>query len=216
MSTWPKGLTFLEPKSTPHEVGGKKLNFYPMSIGLAFKLKSIGKPLGAALSVLFTNDKNDAGTKIRLVANEHGTQDSEQIGEPISPELAALRLKQKSDAISNLIDAITADSTQELLGTVIMDSLRDQFKDSRPSTEEFVTNVHMPQLVEMLIGVAKANKGVFGPLTGEFETALDKARKAVGDKLGATSPAVSNSPSAQVSNVASPEIPATTSDSTSG
>lgn len=184
MSTLPPGLTFLEPKAIEHKVGDQKLKFYPMSIGTAFKLKSVGKSLSLLLSVLFTSDKNDAGTKIRLFGNDAGGQDSEQIGEPIMPELAALRLKQKADSINSFFDTLTSDETQGIFALIVMDSLRDQFpKEGRPSAAAFMEGVYLPMLPDLLMGVAKANQGVFGPLADEFGAAMGKARTAMREKL---------------------------------
>ena len=195
MSSYPQSMAFLEPKFETHSVQGVPVKFYPMSLGLAFKLKAIAQPLSKLFAILLRTDKNDAGTKIRLFNNEHGNPDSEQIGEAISPELASVRHQQTSQAIDEFFQSITSDTAKEVLALICMDSMREVFPpQNRLSVEDFSAKIHVPQLVEILAGVAKANKGVFGPLTAEFEAALSKTRQVVAERLGATQTAENSDP----------------------
>lgn len=199
--TWKDRCSFLSGATpTPHVVNGQTLNFYPVSVGALFSLKEAAKKVGAALAVLFASDKNDAGTTERLFAADLKDQDGRPLldekGKPfldrevviqaVSPELVALRLDKSSNAVSTIVAAFTEDSELTNLGRLVMDSLVETFPRgdaSNPPPLEFVKTLSAESLVACLIGVAKANKGMFGPLGDRVGGLVAKLNEALTAKM---------------------------------
>lgn len=185
MSEWKKGLTFLTPTYEESKVGDQSLRFYPVSVGLAFKLRGIGKGLMKALTVLFSSTATDVLTKDKTSTNKEGFIIREVTIEALKPDMAEYRNAQKSKAIDEAIDALLSPDSTDVIAELIMDSLREKFKpgDPRPNATEFMQSVPLPALTQLLWGVAKANKDVLGPLAskaGEISASLEQA---VNEKL---------------------------------
>lgn len=187
-------LPFLISKPSPHRVGdgedAKTLNFYAVSVGTMFALKEPAKLIGKALAVLFSSDSKDVGSMQRNWASEvaPGVMESEIMIEAIKPELASLRLNSKRDAVMDIISALADDNNLKNIGELILDSLRDDFprgSDHRPPPITFAKELPMPVLMQMLMGVAKANKGVFGPLGEKIAAMKDQINNVVEKTIAA-------------------------------
>lgn len=169
-ASWKSKFTFLTPNCVSHTIGEKEYKFYPISVGLAFKLRSVAKPLTKALTTLLGDTKEDTGSIQRVVANAQGTSDQEIVIEPISADLARLRHEQRQKAVEELVEALTAEANLEIVGDILVDSLREDFPPgdkSNPTGKQFMAEITLPNVPDLLIGVAKANKGVFGPLVSK-------------------------------------------------
>lgn len=190
MSKWEEKFAFIPPKPHQHMVGGQPFNFYPASVGCLFQLKSVAKPISKSLAVLFAKKDNDNGTVERRFASAEvkGSIDQEIIVDAVKPELLKLRLEQEAKAIEGLFEAISANETQDVLGTLIMDSLQEMFPrggSDNPPPQEFMRSklMNAERLVQFLVGVAKANKGMFGPLGDRVEDAFKVVSSALDQKL---------------------------------
>lgn len=174
---WRNRAAFLSKTSCQtSDVLGVPTNFYPVSISLMFTLRDAAKPIASALAALFQKTERDAGYVMQNKPDGGGTETTSL---PVSPELAKLRYDQTHRAATEMIDAIFKPETQKIVGTIIVDSLRDVF--DRPYTSEDVTDFlaepgTLPALPDLLIGLAKANKGVFGPLVGLLDGKVDNPK----------------------------------------
>lgn len=180
--TWKEKLSCFSPNFIVHEVGDQELHFYPISVGLAFKLRVIGKPLAKSLSVLFGNKDQDHGTKDITVHNEYGSEDRQIIIEPITEGLAKMRHDQRTESIERLVESLTDDKNAAVVGEIIMDSLREVFVkgEPKPAPSEFITGLPLPAMGAMIMGLVKANKEVFGPLTEQVAAAASAAVSRIG------------------------------------
>ena len=208
--TWKDKLTFLEPEGIEHEVIGQQIMFYPVSLGTLFEIKVIGAPLAKALAVLFDDNGRDYGTVSRNFHTADGQHmDSELIVEPRTVEMATLRVKQRSESIEALTDALLDDKAKKAVGKIIVESMKDHFdKDQVPPPIEFMNQIPATSIVDFLTGVAKANKGVLGPLadslTGLWAKAKMKMDQALSDEPAMQS--VDSSPTEDTSSE-KPEVP---------
>lgn len=181
-SNWRDKFAFLTPRFVEHVVGAgesaKTFRFYPIGMRLAFRLKTVGKPLAKALGILFGKNHNDTKQIQRsFVVPETKEQGQETILEGIGIELARYRDERREKAIAELIDTLGEESNQKLIGEIIMDSLRDDCP-RRPSADDltdFMASLTVPMLGEMLLGVAKANFDLSGDLAGKLRAAVQKA-----------------------------------------
>ncbi len=186
---WKDVMTFLESEGIEHIVMGETLMFHPVSMGTLLEIRSIGKPLAKAIGTLFADKTRDYGSVNRTVMQEGGKgADTEMIIEPIGIDLAKLRSTQKEESIEGMIESLTSDDSKKALGKIIMESVKqsEKFKDvEMPSPLEFMNSIPANSIVEFLTGVAKANKGVLGPLadtlTGLWAKAQTKIQKALSD-----------------------------------
>lgn len=170
---WKEKLSFVSPQGEDHEVApGVVLTFYPVSVAAAFKLRKAGKLLVKALSYFFADNGRDSDTIIRKIKSPD-TESSEENYLAPKVELAKLRQEQKDKAIEDLIDAITEPENMAMVGLLIMDSLRDVFprdkKREWPPGSEFIESMEVTQIVPYIVGLAKANKKVLGPLADRLD-----------------------------------------------
>ena len=187
--SWKDIISFLTPVEVTHEVNGEMLTFRPVSMGTLFEVKTIGAPLVKALKVLFDKHDRDFGSVYRSMTNESGkTADTENIIEPISVEMAKLRSTQQEESIENLIEALLSDNAKKLIGKIIIESIKTSEKFEgveMPPPGEFMNSIPTTSIVDFLTGVAKANKGVLGPLedslTDLWATVQTKIKTAVNE-----------------------------------
>ena len=199
MSEWKSKLNFGEPTHVEHKVGEATVKFYPVSVGMMFKLRRAAKPIAKAISVLTSGGGKDTGNIFREVGEpvmldgkplklkdgqggDRIVRDNETIAEAITPELAETRTRQRSEAIEDLIGALTDDENVKIIAEIIMDSMRMEGND-RPPASEFINQIELPILGELLMGVGKANKGVFGPLADKLSPAFTQAQGAIKARL---------------------------------
>lgn len=217
--SWKEQLNFGEPTYTDHEVGDgdnkRVMQFYPVSVGMMFKLRRAAKPLAKAFATLTSGGRSDnsqvyreigdpaVDEKGRPLKTEDGEfiRDTETIREAVSVELAKLRVDQRTQATEDLISALTDDENLDVVVRMIGDSLR--IKDMPPS-KEFMEHVTAPVFAQMLVGVAKANKGVLGPLGEKLGDLLkgesvEEAKETLRDNLQLT-PKDSGEPSQRPSS----------------
>lgn len=161
-----KVLSFLTPQSIEAQVGGETLKFFPISAPLLFTLQGFAKPFAQSLTALFTG-VGHTRNHIERVKGDGDNYEKETIDSSSDPKLAELRLASRTKAIGDLCLALTDPSNKEILGKIIMDSLREQFT-VRPiqaqAAKEFMDQVDVVALKQLLMGVGEANKAVLGPL----------------------------------------------------
>lgn len=156
--------TFLIPSGITHEVNGHNLVFYPITLAMTTKLKQIGGDLAEALTTIFTSNQNDVTQVV--------SQD-ETVISAIDPKLAEMRSNEKARAMRKAVETLLDSKNAEVVGAVLIDSLRDMFPDRKkaPPPAEFIAHLSLPHLGEMVVGLLKANAGVLGPLEGRAREA---------------------------------------------
>lgn len=166
MSDWKQQFTFLasEDAGIESEVQGQTMRFKPASLSLLLKLKDMSGPISKLLAVLFTNKGQDTGHVDRC-ETEAGI--TESIQEAISPKLAEIRHQKMEEALAEVTTLVTGPEVQELLGSLILDSVKDNlFKEGAkpPPPKEFMSQIPAIAIPDFLKGVWLANRGFFGPL----------------------------------------------------
>mgnify|MGYP000935049053 CR=1 FL=1 len=174
--------SFLTPTHIEHEVGGKILRFRAVSIKTAFSVRQIAVPLAKALTTLFASNSNDFGSIERVIPDGEKFMREVQV-QAVSPEMAKLRDTMSGSAVESLVTSLTSDGSLNAIAEVILDSLQDEESFGPSTVEEFLSEVPLPLLPSMLVGVAKANKGVFGPLADQVEEVLGKVREKIVAKV---------------------------------
>lgn len=201
MAPWKDKLAFLgKARFVTHEVEGDTYNFYRVSAGALFALREAAKVIGGAFAVLMDSTARDSGSTVTsFVAGESVPAGQTTACQAATPEVIKLRLDSKSKAVRDIIDAITDQKNVNVFAQLVIDSLAETFpRDAKdnPTPDQFMKEVDPSALVGMVIGVAKANKGMFGPL-GEMLGGLTKTlQDAISVKLApfAASPAPSPAP----------------------
>jgi hypothetical protein len=195
-------FSFLDARKVSHRVGDQDMDFYPVSLGVMIELRETAKLIGKAVAVLWSPTAGDSGTIERVFASDtqKGVMDREVIVEAVRPETVKLRAEIKQKAVGDIIDGLMAPENVGNFGKLLMDSLRSMFPPGHPdnpSPGEFIRALDMPTIVEMTIGAAKANKGMFGPLVERIASMKDAILKGIEDKITAAGakPPASPSPS---------------------
>jgi len=194
---------FLSPDYVEAKVNGRSLRFYSISIRGAFKIRVLGKSLAATIATLFGGIGREATLTRRDFKNDlTGEVGSEVVAAAIDPKLAEIKLKARQQAIETLIDSLLDEKNADVIGGLLMDSLRDEF--TRPiqpdDVKAFIAGLDTKTLMEMLAGLSEANKDQFGPLASRLfaiqgETLADvKGPTPEESELGATSGSAPSSP----------------------
>ena len=169
--------SFLEPAYVMHEVNGHVVRFYATSVGMIFKLKGLVGPLSHALAVLFSRNDTDTATKFMKDTTNGIPQGEVHEVEAIDPKLAGQRAIERQRALQQLVEAVCNKQNGLVLAEVILDSIRE--REDPPAQQkqiaEFLQQLTVPITKELLMGVAKANQDVFGPLGERVRTAVDRA-----------------------------------------
>ena len=131
--SWKDKLTFLEPDGVEHTIEGTAVMFYPVRLGTLFEIKVIGAPLAKALAVLFDDKGRDYGTVSRNFYQPNSGQadqrmDNELIVEPRTPDMAALRAKQREESIEGLIEALLNEKSKAVIGKLIRGTRQGGFQ----------------------------------------------------------------------------------------
>lgn len=160
---------FLTPKIVDHEVNEELLEFFPVSLGVVFQLKDVLRPLAFGLASIMSDTGSDRG--YTTTKDSDGFEQS--VVNPITVDLARYRAEEKQRAILDFMEAFSDKKSRYALGRLIMDSLRNEFprKFEHRDVEEFMDAVDADTMSQLLVGVARANKGVFGPF-GDMLTKL--------------------------------------------
>lgn len=192
--SWKDAFTFLEPDGVIHTVGGEEIEFFPISLGTLFEIKEIAKPLSKALAILFNDKERDYGSINRNFHTPDGEKlDNELIIEPMSVDMAKLRQSQREDSIESLMESLLDTNAQKVVGKLIMESMKNRWADvEKPSSLEFMKVIPAPTIVDFLTGVAKANKGVLGPLAETLTGLWTKVRTKIESAVSETEDEASN------------------------
>lgn len=158
---------FLSAQPIEREVDGQVLKFYPISTRMLFRIQSLAKPIARAIGTLLSPKQNDYGKE---TVETKSPEDAYQIRttlQPISADLARERHGQTLSALDNLVDGLMSESTSVTCALLVMDSLRDTFQRNEitpQGAQSFLADTPATTLMELLAGVAAANKKLFDPL----------------------------------------------------
>lgn len=171
------------------DVGDGKRKFYPLSIRTAFRLRAVGKPLARAFASLFSGVGQETG-RVKRVRSDGGSFEREVVHTAIDPKLAEVKLAARERTMNDLIDAITDPANGEVLAAVVMDSMRDDYprKPSKADIDAFIDRTSIVQAKALLLGVAEANKDVFGPLAARLSASAPNADSPVNDPVASEKP----------------------------
>lgn len=163
--SWKDTLSFFKVAGCPHRVNGVEVIFYPLSTAILLQCESVGKDVVSAFAELFQNTSHDHAATVRKF-----NDGDEVISEAIAPETIRLRSEQRVRAVEKIFNNLSSKKTQELVANIIMDSMKESFPNKRdwPPCDELLGAMPLPVFVDIMFGVAKANKGTFDP----FVTAL--------------------------------------------
>jgi hypothetical protein len=187
-SPWKQRMTFITPRGVAHDVCGRSLMFYPVSVDMLTELRHLAEPLAEAILVLLTRTQSDTGQQVEDVEDKkENVRTRRTTLEGLTVDLAKHRDGQRKAAMLALTNALFDDKARELVGRLIVDSLRDDFsreesQDPRTVTEFVKGGEDWPgldarMLAEFLVGLGKANKEVLGPL------GLDAARELMAKRM---------------------------------
>jgi len=178
-----KVIPFLSMSPIDHKVGDKIMQFWPVSVEAAFKLKDTFKPLAKAVTTLFQSNGSDTGSVQRSLPDENGGTLTEIIVEALTPAMAETRLNQRMAAIDELIEAFTSEKNSEMVGSLILDSIYrgiEEWQNDRklcPPAKTFVKELPLSLYGLLLMGVAMANKDTFGPLASLVGDSMAKLKE---------------------------------------
>jgi len=156
---------------TGDEVNGETLKFYPASLQTAFQVKDILRPLVSGIAQILTDASGDRGH----TSTKQGEFEQIEVN-PISVEVAQFRAREKEKAILDFLDAFTDKKSTMVLGRIIMDSLRDDYprRFEVRDVEVFIDKLDIETFSQFLVGVVKANRGIFGPFGDVVKSAMGR------------------------------------------
>lgn len=181
---------FLTPTFVEHPVGDKVCKFYPVSTRVLFQLRGLAKPIAKGIAALLTSSQNDFGRESVEVQGKDGDRQLRTTLQPIAEGLAKVRFEQRASTLDQLVDQLMSDASSTMIASMIVDSMREDFPSRTPTVADltkFVAEVPAEKTLEMLMGVAKANRKLFDPLkerVTEMSVALKGAVQRLHSDLG--------------------------------
>lgn len=168
-----KDFNFMKPEAVDITIGDETIRMFPLSLKATFKLQTIAGPLLEAVTVLVT--RNEGDTRSEVDHDKNGKPSKIRV-DAVSADMAKLRTEQRKAAVRKAAEVLLDPRNAEVLGYILADSLRDDFaRDTQmPEKVEFVEAMPIGVLAQMITGLFKANKKVFGPLAGSAGGLLEK------------------------------------------
>lgn len=162
-----------------HEVAGRKLNFYPISLPMLRKIRPMVGPFVKAMGTIFGSRVLQDVTVItqREPNPETGKEATMTQSIPLDQKVLDGRAAARAKAMTEAVEEVFSDANFNTLAALLMDSLRDDCP-RRPTPEqvqEFADQLDLQLVGEMLAGWWKASARVFGDV-GEQAAAMVKAR----------------------------------------
>lgn len=161
-------VAMYEPKFVESEVGSEQKKFYPVSMKAFFQMRAFATPIAKAISTLLGSNENDQAVK------QHEKIRGEDVDktfetQAILADLARLRSDEKERALEQVCSALMDEKTGWVVVALIQDSMREDFKTTdnpEKAAKEYIKNPSFTVecCLEMLKGVAQANKKLVGPL----------------------------------------------------
>lgn len=176
-------LSFLSDRSVVHQVLGRDLKFYPISVWTVFRLKGISKTIAKTIATLFEGGDGlrSSDSKETVEGGATGAYQRHRKLDAVAPNIFELRHTHKQVAIDDLVDTLMQEQNCFLLADLIIDSLRDEAKELRgmatDQKRKWLEEMGVDALMECLIGMSKANKAVFDPLVKWAQSALASVRR---------------------------------------
>lgn len=164
-------------KGIEKRIGGEEgdaVVFYPLSVGMLFRVKNTCKELAPFLAMCFTDTSKDNDRETISGVKQEGDgvyPVTDVIEKAVAPSIVSQRHQQKEKGIESLLETIFAPDTRDLLADMIIASASDQFTED--SKKELLDECPVPVFIELLAGVFESSAGAFASL-GEFLPRLIK------------------------------------------
>lgn len=188
-------MPFFTPRPVEHEVDGRMHNFYPNRTSVLGKLRGFLKPIFRALSTLSATYDTDIGRESVETRGPDGEYQVRTTLKPIEEKLAKQRQEERLATIDYLVENLASPPALRSLALLITDSMRDDFQKKLTDKEldDFIDETPIDALASCLMGVAKASKEVFGPLTNRVEGAISTLK----ERMASATTQASEQPSEQ-------------------
>lgn len=159
-------VSFISPRYVESEVAGNALKFYPNSIKRLVQLKGMTTTVADALTKLFTRAEGNSEVVEEDLEGEDGFKQHRTVIAAPSIEILQHQAAEKTRLIERLVGLLLDEANHVLLGSIIMDSLRDDCdRNFKPDDAiEFMSSLDAGSFSECMIGVMKANARSLGPL----------------------------------------------------
>ena len=154
-----------EKEPYPHEVAGRTFSFHEVPFRVLCKMRKAIVMLAQSLSVLLHNFDTEIGQH-RSINEKTGLEEITVM--PKAADLSRQHSIAKQESIARLVDAFVDKDNVDALCLLVLHSLRDDFQQpSSADAKEFADKVSVPDLVEFVTGMLKANQRMFAPFAKE-------------------------------------------------
>jgi hypothetical protein len=179
--SWKVTSLFGDRKTVSHTVGGKEIQFGTIRVSTLLALRTIIPEAAKALSMILNPTQGDRKTT-EVNRQKEGGGGFERIVELSETDLSVIRYRAQhnSEAWECLSKLLTSDDCRNVVASMIIESLAYNFEEGAtpPTVEEFLADVDLPEFVDCIIGVFKANKDAFGPFGKAVEGWVGKVASA--------------------------------------
>jgi hypothetical protein len=161
------------PDPIEHEVLGQRVKFWPVSYSTFLYLKNVATPIIQSILTLINGDSKldkDYVSETRTVGGPGDGEEVVQRFSAIKADLAAVRHEQRNKAVQTLTEAIFSEKEGWIFVALCVDCAREVEWPVKDTVVKIAKHVAVSRemtvdvLIEMLVGVAKANKRFLDPL----------------------------------------------------
>lgn len=168
------------PKIAEHVVLGQTIQFRPITVATAFKLKDVMRPLAQSVASLFSAlaevEKAKKSTHRSTKTTEGDTvQEIEDAQVDVRADVEGLRHRQElvQKVIDGFFDCLKEERHLDALCEAIFSSVRKDQPEHFKAAKD-IKELPLPAIVGMVVGTFKANSEVLGPLAPRLEGLVGK------------------------------------------
>lgn len=166
-----KKLSVFKPKHVTHIINDVEFKFYPVRVKaiVSGEMRKVLSPIVEVVQSVMGGPAANVNESFREVTTESSTE----IIKGVSVETLSFMEKFRSDTRERALGVFTSDETRYQIGSILGNSLRDDFPSPKaPEFEDTVKefmdsdNMDLPTFIGFVIGFLKANASVLG-ISGE-------------------------------------------------
>jgi hypothetical protein len=149
---------WIQSKEVVRKIGDVEVKFRKVPIGTLQKCRNLNEDVARFVGMLCNDKKHDIEVE-QITAQAGGSSYKQSAAQP---SIISLRKTQTEEGIKGLLNAMTCDSTIELLSEIIVKSAYEEFTESDIPTLK--DSIGVDDMIEFLKGAFEASAGDYAKL----------------------------------------------------
>lgn len=149
---------WLQSKVIVRKIGDREIKFRKVPVGTLQKCRHLNEDVARFIGMLFNDKKQDI--EVEQITSAVGGSSYKQSA--AQPSIISLRKTQTEEGIKGLLNALTSETTMELLSEIVVKSAFEEFTEADIPTLK--DSIGIDDLIELLKGAFEASAGDYAKL----------------------------------------------------